>query len=432
THNTFVNIVRYCPTGSCLASAGADGKIIVYDGADGKELYELGPPAHKGGVYGIAFSKDGSRMVSASADKTLKLWMIEGTQFTFLSEYTFGSAVNNMVLGCEWIDDTIVAVTFDTSLHLFHAPSGITCLDSPRAVYYGHSMHITCALFNPQLKQLITASSDAGVASWDMDRGLATMFSGSQAHTAQVQGMALVDDKLVTVGFDDRCVLSDVPERSFIASVKLPSQPHGIGFSPDQNRVLVVCDQHLVLLNVIGNSLNLLEEQPLALGACTVSVSPTAGFVVICCSSGGLFAFRIERDKLIKIGITNAPSAATVIASFSPDGSMLAFADQDRQVTVFNVHDNGNQISLSPAINTWWQKHTARITALSWSPNGRCLATGSLDTAVIVWSLDKPKDAVVLRNAHPMSNSTALSWMNDQTLVSTGHDGSIRRWKVTV
>lgn len=77
-------------------------------------------------------------------------------------------------------------------------------------------MHITCALFNPQLKQLITASSDAGVASWDMDRGLATMFSGSQAHTAQVQGMALVDDKLVTVGFDDRCVLSDVPERSFM------------------------------------------------------------------------------------------------------------------------------------------------------------------------------------------------------------------------
>lgn len=64
----------------------------------------------------------------------------------------------------------------------------------------------------------------------------------------------------------------------------------------------------------------------------------------------------------------------------------------------FQVHDNGNQISLSPAINTWWQKHTARITALSWSPNGRCLATGSLDTAVIVWSLDKPKDAVVLRS----------------------------------
>ncbi|TPP67825.1 putative actin-interacting protein 1 [Fasciola gigantica] len=330
------------------------------------------------------------------------------------------------------MDDTIVAVTFDASLHLFHAPSDITSLDVPRAVYYGHSMHITCALFSPQWKQLITASSDASVASWDTDRAQATMFTGPHAHTAQVQGMILIDDKLITVGFDDRCVLSEVPERSYITSVKLPSQPHGVGFSPDRNRVLIACDQHLVLVNVVGNTLNILEEYLLALGACTVSVSPVAGIALVCCSSGEFLAFRIQNDKLVKINIANAPSSVPIIASFSSEGSLVAFADQDRQITIFNVQDDGDQVSLSQAMNTWWQKHTARITALTWSPNGQHLATGSLDTSVIVWSLDKPRDAVVLRNAHPMSNSTSLSWINDQTLISTAHDGSIRRWKVTL
>ncbi|VDP93955.1 unnamed protein product [Echinostoma caproni] len=73
----FVNVVRYCPTGTCLVSAGADGKIFVYDGENGETLGEVGSPAHKGGVYGAAFSKDGSRFVSASADKTLKLWRVD-------------------------------------------------------------------------------------------------------------------------------------------------------------------------------------------------------------------------------------------------------------------------------------------------------------------------------------------------------------------
>ncbi|VDP96434.1 unnamed protein product [Echinostoma caproni] len=77
-------------------------------------------------------------------------------------------------------------------------------------------MHITCAVFDPQTKRLLTASSDASVGSWDMDKGQAEMFSGAQAHTAQVQSMGLFSDKIVTVGFDDRCVLSDVMSRSYV------------------------------------------------------------------------------------------------------------------------------------------------------------------------------------------------------------------------
>ncbi len=37
-----------------------------------------------------------------------------------------------------------------------------------------------------------------------------------------------------------------------------------------------------------------------------------------------------------------------------------------------------------------WQYHAAKITALSWAPNSSRLATGSIDTNVIVWSVAEP------------------------------------------
>ncbi|TPP67826.1 Actin-interacting protein 1, partial [Fasciola gigantica] len=132
THNAFVNIVRYCPTGSCLVSAGADGKIFVYDGNNGKELYELGSPAHKGGVYGIAFSKDGSRLVSVSADKTLKLWMVEGIQFTFLSEYSFGTTINNMVVSYVCFpDSSVIFRLIDCPFGLHVSRANLSSSDQP-------------------------------------------------------------------------------------------------------------------------------------------------------------------------------------------------------------------------------------------------------------------------------------------------------------
>ncbi|KAF7232484.1 hypothetical protein EG68_09118 [Paragonimus skrjabini miyazakii] len=72
--------------------------IFIYDAENGSTVGELGNPAHKGGIYGACFSKDGSRFLSASADKSLKLWKVDGQQFTFLSQYEFENKPENMLV----------------------------------------------------------------------------------------------------------------------------------------------------------------------------------------------------------------------------------------------------------------------------------------------------------------------------------------------
>ena len=86
-----MQVVRFSPNGEMFASGGFDGKIFVYDGKTGDIKLELGSPAHKGGVYGVSWSPTSDKILSASGDKTCKIWKVETGEL--LADYSMGSQV---------------------------------------------------------------------------------------------------------------------------------------------------------------------------------------------------------------------------------------------------------------------------------------------------------------------------------------------------
>ena len=64
--------MRYSPDGSMWASGGFDGKIFLYDGKDSELKGELS--GHSGGIYGLAWDGASKKLLSASGDKTCRMW----------------------------------------------------------------------------------------------------------------------------------------------------------------------------------------------------------------------------------------------------------------------------------------------------------------------------------------------------------------------
>ena len=92
----YIRMTRFSPDGRRLAVAGSTmfgGLLHVLDVENGREVWQL--KGHADLVYAIAFSPDGKRMTSGSADRTIKLWdMNSGQEILRLNGHT--QAVNSL------------------------------------------------------------------------------------------------------------------------------------------------------------------------------------------------------------------------------------------------------------------------------------------------------------------------------------------------
>lgn len=72
--------------------------------------------------------------------------------------------------------------------------------------------------------------------------------------------------------------------------------------------------------------------------------------------------------------------------------------------------------------------HTARINCLSWSPDSKLVATGSLDTCVIIYEIGKPASSRrTIKCAH-LGGVYGLTFFDQERVVSSGEDSCVRVW----
>ncbi len=164
----FNGIVAYSPDGRTLATTAlspraradlGDYAVQLWDAA-GHEVVAL--VGHVGAVYGLAFSPDGRRIATASADGTVKLWdTITGQEALTLRGHAdevnpaFGFA-NNIVLTLRGHANEINPA-FGLAVNVVH--KAVT-LD-------GHADEINCVAFSPDGYQIACACADGTVKIWD-------------------------------------------------------------------------------------------------------------------------------------------------------------------------------------------------------------------------------------------------------------------------
>jgi WD40 repeat protein/class 3 adenylate cyclase len=110
--------------------------------------------------------------------------------------------------------------------------------------------------------------------------------------------------------------------------------------------------------------------------------------------------------------------------ALSPDGSRLAVASADMDsVPVFDVR-SGDLVFELP-------RHTNAVNSVSWSPDGRWVATGSVDSSVRVW--DAASGTLEERLTGHTGLVSTVDWSPDsRRIVSGGSDGTARVWEIEV
>ena len=72
-HTSYVHSASFSPDGNSIVSASADKTVRIWDAKTGKQV---GKPleGHTHFVYSASFSPDGNSIVSASRDNTIRIW----------------------------------------------------------------------------------------------------------------------------------------------------------------------------------------------------------------------------------------------------------------------------------------------------------------------------------------------------------------------
>ncbi|WP_414550925.1 toll/interleukin-1 receptor domain-containing protein, partial [Anabaena sp. CCY 0017] len=128
---------------------------------DRSELNSL--EGHSGTVMSVSFSPDGKTLVSASYDKTIKLWNLDtGKEIRTLSGHT------NTVRSVSFSPDgkTLVSGSQDKTIKLWNLDTG-----KEIRTLSGHTNSVWSVSFSPDSKTLVSGSQDKTIKLWNLNTG---------------------------------------------------------------------------------------------------------------------------------------------------------------------------------------------------------------------------------------------------------------------
>ena len=134
-HDDSIHSIAFSPDGSKIISGSSDKTIQVWDASTGVEML---PPlrGHDDSIHSVAFSPDGSKIISGSSDKTIRVWEAS-TGIEMLPPL---QGHNNLITSVAFSPDgsKIISESYDKVILVWDASTGTVLLcpqmtaDTPR------------------------------------------------------------------------------------------------------------------------------------------------------------------------------------------------------------------------------------------------------------------------------------------------------------
>jgi WD40 repeat protein/serine/threonine protein kinase/TPR repeat protein len=407
-HGSLVESAQYSPDGSRIVTASADRTARVWDARTGVQLLVLA--GHRNRVQFAAYSPDGTRIVSAAADKTARVWDARtGAQLLVLTGH--GDAVNCATFSSD--GERLVTASEDMTARIWDAHTG-----AQLAVLSGHLNHVNDAVYSPDGARILTASDDATARLWD-GRTAAPLLTLS-GHGDVVYSASFSPDgtRIVTASGDRSARIWDARTGAqLLVLTGHGDRVYRAAYTPDGTRIVTASSDRTARIWDARTGV------PLAVTSGLSGYLYSGGF-----SPDGTRIVTASYDKVARISDARTGAQVALLsghdgevyaASYSPDGTRIVTASSDKTARVWDARTGASLAVLSG--------HRDIVYAAGFAPDGARIVTGSLDKTARVWDARTGVQLAVLSGHGGVVNSAGYS-PDGTRIVTTSSDKTARIW----
>src|SRR5258706_530501 len=235
--------VCYSLDGTRVVSGSSDKTIRIWDAESGTVI---GEPltGHTGGVNSVAYSPDAEHIISGSSHSTIRIWAVES-----------GTAVGNALaghVGSVWSvayspdGRYIISGSYDRTIRIWDGETGIS-------VRNPHSDWVRSVAYSPNGCHIVSGCDDRTIRIWDAETGNA-VGNPLEGHGDYVRSVAYSPDgNHIISGSDDRTIRIWEVENG--TAVGNPPGRHtgvvnSIAYSSDRKRIASgSCDETTLVLD---------------------------------------------------------------------------------------------------------------------------------------------------------------------------------------
>lgn len=415
-HTSNVESAAYSPDGNYIITASWDKTAKIWDALTGTLLMTL--QGHSENLCSAAYSHDGKFIVTASWDRTAKVW--DSSTGTLLRTIT-GHSDTVRFATFSPNGKFIITASCDKTAKVWDALTGSLLLSLD-----GHIDSVLSAIYSPDGNYIITASTDSTSKIWDASNGL--LLRTLKGHKNAVTAVAYSPDgKHIVTGSSDNT--AKVWNASTGLLLKTLEEQEGTvisaTYSPN-GKYVVVASNKIEENNSVTKIYNASTGKLLRTLA-----RDTYNITSVNYSLDGKHIITTSDDNTAKIWDALTGSLQIVLdgrtkivtsATYSPDGKHFITSSCDRTAKIFEA-STGSLLKFLIG-------HDDYVTSANYSPDCKYIVTASCDKTAKVWDSSSGLLLKTLEGHNGIVTSAKYS-SNGQYIVTTSFDHTAKVWNAS-